>query len=130
MIFLLIRHRYYLFADLELCIDLYNRRGGLDENIKICKNNKKILDNWEKKSDFLRHFSLKKNQSVTPSYFVYKKKCNHKNILNFLSSKKIAFDIKLSDNEGGIRIWNGPNIKKNDLIALTNWLDWCFNEFE
>jgi len=29
----------------------------------------------------------------------------------------------------GIRIWNGPNIKKNDLIALTNWLDWCFNKF-
>ena len=31
------------FADLELCIDLYNKRGGLNENINICKRNKQIL---------------------------------------------------------------------------------------
>ena len=31
------------FADLELCIDLYNKRGGLSQNIKICKANKKIF---------------------------------------------------------------------------------------
>ncbi|MBD22943.1 MAG: hypothetical protein CL572_04700 [Alphaproteobacteria bacterium] len=118
------------FADLELCIDLYNERGGLDENIKICKKNKEILDKWEKKNNFLSYFSLKNNQSVTPSFFIYKKKCDHENILKFLSRKKIAYDINnFRTMQEGIRIWNGPNIKKNDLIALTNWLDWCFNKF-
>ena len=50
--------------------------------------------------------------------------------MEYLSNKKIAFDIKnFRTMKEGVRIWNGPNIKKNDLIALTNWLDWCFNKF-
>ena len=57
------------FADLELCIDLYNKRGGLSQNIKICKANKKFLDEWEKKNNFVSYFALKKNQSITPSFF-------------------------------------------------------------
>ena len=118
------------FADLELCIDLYNKRGGLSQNIKICKANKKFLDEWEKKNNFVSYFALKKNQSITPSFFIYKRECDHKKILNYLSDKNIAYDIKnFRTMQKGIRIWNGPNIKKNDLIALTNWLDWCFNKF-
>ena len=30
------------FADLEQCIDLYNKNGGLNNNISVCKQNKKI----------------------------------------------------------------------------------------
>ena len=42
----------------------------------------------------------------------------------------IAFDIAgYRKAKSGIRVWNGSNIKKNDLIALTNWLDWSFNYF-
>ena len=118
------------FADLELCIDLYNKRGGLNENIKICKRNKKILDEWEKQNKFIEYFSVRENQSLTPSFFIYKKKINHNRIMEYLSNKKIAFDIKnFRTMKEGVRIWNGPNIKKNDLIALTNWLDWCLNKF-
>ena len=118
------------FADLELCIDLYNKRGGLNENINICKRNKQILDDWETKNSFIKYFSVKENQSLTPSFFIYKKKINHNKIIDYLSKNKIAFDIKnFRTMQEGIRIWNGPNIKKNDLIALTNWLDWCFNKF-
>ena len=118
------------FADLELCIDLYNKRGGLNENINICKRNKQILDDWEIKNSFIKYFSVKENQSLTPSFFIYKKKINHNKIIDYLSKNKIAFDIKnFRTMQEGIRIWNGPNIKKNDLIALTNWLDWCFNKF-
>ena len=118
------------FADLELCIDLYNQRGGLSQNIKICETNKKILDDFEKKNNFLSYFAVKKNQSITPSFFIYKKKRDHKKIMNFLSNKNIAYDLNnFRTMQDGIRIWNGPNIKKNDLIALTNWLDWCLNKF-
>ena len=51
-------------------------------------------------------------------------------MFSFLGEKKIAFDIaNYRKAKLGIRIWNGSNIKKNDLIALTNWLDWSFNYF-
>ena len=119
------------FADLEQCIDLYNKNGGLNFNISVCKQNKKILDLWEKNHPYIKYFCQnKKFQSVTPSFFIFKRKLNHKKIFAYLSENKIAYDIqnfrKVRD---GIRIWNGPNIKKNDLIALTNWLDWSFNKF-
>ena len=118
------------FADLDLCIDLYKKRGGLKKNIEICKKNKEILDRWEIENDHVKYFSLKKFQSISPSFFIYKKKCNHEQILKYLSKEKIAYDINnFRTMQQGIRIWNGPNIKKNDLIALTNWLDWCFNKF-
>ena len=29
-----------------------------------------------------------------------------------------------------VLVKEGQNIKKNDLIVLTNWLDWCFNKFK
>ena len=65
---------------------------------------------------------------MTPSFLFTKKRINHNKIIDYLSKNKIAFDIKnFRTMQEGIRIWNGPNIKKNDLIALTNWLDWCFN---
>jgi len=117
------------FADLDLCLDLYNMRGGIHENIKICQKNKEVLDKWEANSTFIKYFSAE-NQSITPSFFVYKKRRNHKKILEFLRRNKIAFDVNnFRTMQDGFRIWNGPNIKKNDLIALTNWLDWCFNKF-
>ena len=51
-------------------------------------------------------------------------------VLSILGEEKIAFDIaNYRKAKSGIRIWNGSNIKKNDLIALTNWLDWSFNYF-
>ncbi len=51
-------------------------------------------------------------------------------MFSFLGKKKIAFDIaSYRKAKPGIRVWNGSNIKKNDLIALTNWLDWSFNYF-
>ena len=67
------------------------------------------------------------------SFFILKEKIFenkiHK-IINFLENNKIAFDIssyRLAPT--GIRIWTGPTIQKKDLIALTNWLDWCFYKF-
>ena len=60
-----------------------------------------------------------------------KKKIKYEKLFRFLSDNEIAYDIKnyrLAN--PGIRIWTGPTIKKNDLIALTNWLDWCFNKFK
>ena len=51
-------------------------------------------------------------------------------MFSFLGKKRLLLILLIIRKaKSGIRIWNGSNIKKNDLIALTNWLDWSFNYF-
>jgi len=118
-------------SDLALCLDLYEKRGGLSGNIKICKENKSIINLWEKKNDIVDMFPKKKEyEALSPSYMLFKKRFDYKKLFNFLNRNKVAYDIKnYRKAKPGIRLWTGPTIKKNDLIALTNWLDWSFKKF-
>ena len=106
--------------------------GGLINSFKVCKNNKFVIDKWAEKNEYVINFIKdKKYQAISPVYLVFKKKIKYEKLFRFLSDNEIAYDIKnyrLAN--PGIRIWTGPTIKKNDLIALTNWLDWCFNKFK
>ena len=131
----LARHNYLIntpsllsFSDLEICLDTYQKRGSLKENNKICEENKKIIDTWLEHNIYLEKFSKDKNfDAITPSFLIPKKEINLEKVHNFLKINKIAFDIKnYKKAPKGIRIWTGPTIKKKDLIALTNWLDWSF----
>ncbi len=119
-------------SDLELCLDIFEQNGGVENSFKVCRENKSILDNWIEKSEYVSNFvNEKKFQAVSPVYMIFKKKLNTKKFFDFLKKHEVAFDIKnYRKAKSGIRIWTGPTIKKNDLIALTNWLDWCFNKFE
>ena len=129
------RHDYLIntpsllsFADLEICLDAYQKRGSLKGNKKICEENKKIIDSWLENNIYLKKFSKDNNfDAITPSFLIPNKKINLEKIHNFLKINKIAYDIKnYKQAPEGIRIWTGPTIKKKDLIALTNWLDWSF----
>ena len=44
------------FADLNLCLDLYKKNGGLVGAKKRCRENKLILDKWEKDNKFIQFF--------------------------------------------------------------------------
>ena len=122
------------FSDLEFCLNWYKKKGGLRWSRQHCYENKKVLENWVKKNLYLKYFVKRRSfRSISVSFFVLKEKIFenkiHK-IINFLENNKIAFDIssyRLAPT--GIRIWTGPTIQKKDLIALTNWLDWCFYKF-
>ncbi len=118
-------------SDFDLCLDLYKSRGGILGNRNICIENKMVLDSWEKKTNFVKYFSKDPvYRALSPCYFVFKKKFNYESFFNFLYVNRIAFDISnYRKAKPGIRIWTGPTIKKNDLIALTNWLDWSFKKF-
>ncbi len=118
-------------SDLELCLDLYENNGGLDGSSKICEENKSVLDTWVKKTTHLKKFvRQKKYEAISPSYFTFTKKFDYEKLFNFMIKNQIAYDIQnYRLTNPGIRVWTGPTIKKNDLIALTNWLDWCFNKF-
>ena len=103
-------------------------RGSLEGNKKICEENKKIIDDWLKNNVHLKKFS-KNNiyDAITPSFLVPNNEINLEKIHKFLEKNQIAYDIKnYKKAPNGIRIWTGPTIKKKDLIAFTNWLDWSF----
>ena len=119
-------------SDLAQCLDIFEKNGGLINSLEVCKNNKFVIDKWAEKNEYVINFIKdKKYQAISPVYLVFKKKIKYEKLFRFLSDNEIAYDIKnyrLAN--PGIRIWTGPTIKKNDLIALTNWLDWCFNKFK
>ncbi len=119
-------------SDFDLCLDIFLQRGGLKESKRICLDNRLVLEKWSMNNNFLGFFcKSQKLRALTPSYFVFKKKFNFKKMFTYLSKNNIAYDIEnYRKAQPGVRIWNGSNIKKNDLIALTNWLDWCFNNFK
>ena len=119
-------------SDLAQCLDIYEKNGGLTNSLRVCKNNKMVIDKWAEKNEYVTNFIKdKKNQAISPVYLVFKKKIKHERLFKFLSDNEIAYDIKNYRLANlGIRIWTGPTIKKNDLIALTNWLDWSFNKFK
>ena len=118
-------------ADFELCLDIYNKNGGLMGNKKKCETNYSVISNWIKTNGYLNQFAQKeKFRALSPVYATFEHKFNYDDLFKFLNKNQIAYDIKnYRLCEPGIRIWTGPTIKKNDLIALTNWLDWSFNKF-
>ena len=118
-------------SDLSQCLDIYEKRGNLSYNRKICFENRKILEDWAEENNYVDFYvKIKKYRALTPLYLVFRQKFNHGALLKYLSHKKIAFDIEnYKDTLPGLRIWTGPNIKKKDLIHLTNWLDWSFYKF-
>ena len=122
------------FSDFEFCLNWYIKKGGLIWAKNICKKNKLVLDKWIKKNKFLKYFSSDPTyRSISSSFFILKNQKfsnNLINIINYLNYNQIAYDISsYRKSPLGIRIWTGPTIKKKDLIALTNWLDWCFYKF-
>ncbi len=119
-------------SDLALCLDIYESNGGLLNSYNTSITNKMVIDEWEKKNKYVKYFVKdEKYRAISPVYLSFKKKIRYQEIFKFLSDNKIAYDINnYRKTEPGIRIWTGPTIKKNDLIALTNWLNWCFNKFE
>ena len=71
------------FADLNLCLDLYKKNGGLIGAQKRCRENKLILDNGK---ETINLYSFFQKSILTPSYFIFKKKLTKK-IFNFLKKK-------------------------------------------
>ena len=125
-------YKLLTISDLAQCLDIFEKNGGLINSLKVSQNNKFVIDKWAEKNEYVINFIKdKKYQAISPVYLVFKKKIKYEKLFRFLSDNEIAYDIKnyrLAN--PGIRIWTGPTIKKNDLIALTNWLDWCFNKFK
>ena len=64
-------------SDLAQCLDIFEKNGGLINSLKVCKNNKFVIDKWAEKNEFVINFIKdKKYQAISPVYLVFKKKIN------------------------------------------------------
>jgi len=101
-------------SDLSQCLDIYNKRGDLRENRKICFENRKVLEDWAENNINVEFFVKKKKyRALSPLYLTFKNKFNYNALFSYLFKEKVAFDIKnYKDTPPGLRIWTGPNIKK------------------
>ena len=125
---------FLCFSDFEFCLDWFNRKGGISWSNKRCIENRDILDKWSIGNRFISYFCKdQKYRSISPCFFKLDNISNDKfkKIISFLDNEKIAYDIEsYRKTEKGFRIWTGPTILKKDLIRLTNWLDWTFDNIK
>ena len=125
---------FLCFSDFEFCLDWFNRKGGISWSNKRCIENRNILDKWSIENRFISYFCKEQRyRSISPCFFKLDNISNDKfkKIISFLDNEKIAYDIEsYRKTENGFRIWTGPTILKKDLIRLTNWLDWTFDNIK
>ena len=113
--------------------------GGLKGLIQRSNANLKVLEDWAAKSDWAGFLAedkaIRSNTSVcikvTDSWFESlsddAKADTAKKIATLLDKEGVALDIAgYRAAPAGLRIWCGATVDKEDIAALTPWLDWAW----
>jgi phosphoserine aminotransferase len=113
--------------------------GGLKGLIQRSNANLKVLEDWAAKSDWAGFLAedkaIRSNTSVcikvTDPWFESlsddAKADTAKKIATLLDKEGVALDIAgYRAAPAGLRIWCGATVDKEDIAALTPWLDWAW----
>lgn len=117
--------------------------GGLPSLIKRTNDNFAIIENWVAKTAWIDFLAKVPNTRSTTSvclvftdedFLTLTDKQQQQFVecfVELLAKNKAAYDIVSHRHSClGLRIWCGATIEKDDLIILTKWLDWAFNEIK
>lgn len=129
-----------------LCVEDYldalkwaENEGGLDGLCKRADANLRALSNWVEKAEWVDFLAsdpaTRSNTSVclkvvdahVVSLSADEQAAFAKRIVGLLDAEGVAFDIgAYRDAPSGLRIWAGATVETEDLVTLTDWLDWAF----
>ncbi len=115
--------------------------GGLDALIGRADANARALADWVARTPWIEHLAgnpaIRSNTSVClkvvdPAVLKLAPDAQAKFIKGIaaaLEKEGIAYDIDAyRDAPSGLRIWCGATVEKSDVEALTQWLDWAYDE--
>jgi len=131
----------FCIADALDNLNWIERIGGVRETIIRSDKNFEWIQSWVDQNDWIENLAkevtCRSNTSVcleiidpvvkamppeTQMSFIKEMVC-------ILEAEEVAFDIKGHKNAPpGLRIWCGATVELEDLINLTPWLNWGFNE--
>jgi len=117
--------------DLLLALDWAESVGGLKGMIKRSQENLKVLEDFSTKNPWF-HFlakdtKIRSSTSVCLTLDLTKEQVSK--MTKLLADEGVAYDIaSYRSAPAGLRIWCGATVSKHDLVALTHWLQWAYNE--
>ncbi len=125
-----------------LCVEDYldtlawgRRVGGLDGLIGRADANLAVLTQWVDRTDWVDFLAVdpktRSNTSVCLSLadprLAGREAEFAKALVKRLEGEGVAYDIgAYRDAPPGLRIWAGATVEADDLVILTEWLDWAF----
>ena len=120
-------------------LDWAERVGGLEGLIGRSRANLGVLEAWVENTgwvEFLAHGGANERSSTSicltlePSGLSPEDQASTaKAMVKLLAEEEVAYDIgSYRDAPPGLRIWGGATVDSADLLALTLWLDWAYDE--
>jgi len=130
-------------ADLHSALDWADSVGGLAGLHARSKANFNAMDGWVQKTDWVEWLATEANTRSSTSMCLKivadsfnsldadEQQAAVKSMVASLADEGVAFDIANYRNAPpGFRVWGGATVEKEDISALTAWLDWAYKSFE
>jgi phosphoserine aminotransferase len=115
--------------------------GGLSATVARSDANAKALSDWVAATPWVGHLAKNPNERSNTSVCLKvvdpavvrlsgdDQAVFAKTLAGLLEKEGVAYDIAYyRDAPPGLRIWCGATVERNDIQALTPWLDWAFAE--
>lgn len=115
--------------DAAICLDWVEAQGGLQALCQRSWDNQRIIHDWVERTawvDFLARDPATRPPAPVCVKVVHKNQDWVERLCRRLREEGAAYDITAHPQAPtGLRIWTGPTVDRQDLVLLTQWLDWA-----